>query len=161
MAVWYATIVPLIVEANIPFDSFRSFDIDSSVWKIAEIFNKDLVLDNWKFKASTKDIKEINYNVNKYITIKSNGDEEQLKDSPDTIINTSCEHIDNFSEWYDKIPKGKLLILQSNNFFDVKEHVNCVHNLDEFADMSPMNNLLYEGKLELEKYTRYMRIGYK
>tara|TARA_B100000900_G_C20597966_1_gene724214 strand:- start:912 stop:3644 length:2733 start_codon:yes stop_codon:yes gene_type:complete len=158
---WYATIVPLIVEANIPFDSFRSFDIDSSVWKIAEIFNKDLVLDNWKFKASTKDIKEINYNVNKYITIKSNGDEEQLKDSPDTIINTSCEHIDNFSEWYDKIPKGKLLILQSNNFFDVKEHVNCVHNLDEFADMSPMNNLLYEGKLELEKYTRYMRIGYK
>ena len=44
--------------------------------------------------------------------------------SPDTVINTSCEHIENFNEWYDKIPKGKIVILQTNNYFDF-EHVNC------------------------------------
>ncbi len=84
-----------------------------------------------------------------------------ITESADTVINTSCEHIENFSKWYDLIPDGKLVVLQSNNFFDVEEHVNCVSNIKEFAEMTPMSNVLYEGELPLDKYTRYMRIGYK
>ena len=51
----------LFQERGIQFDKIRSFDIDPDVWKIAEIFNKDLVLDNWKFKAQTKNILDIDY----------------------------------------------------------------------------------------------------
>jgi len=158
---WYATVVPMIEEAGINFDKIRSFDIDPKVWKIAEVFNKDLVLDDWKFKATTQDIHDINYNVHKYETVKSNGDIETLKDSPDTIINTSCEHIENFDGWYNKIPAGKLVCLQSNNFKEIDEHVNCVTDSHHFEKMAPMSKVYYTGELQLEKYTRYMRIGFK
>jgi hypothetical protein len=158
---WYATIVPMFVENGIKFTKVRSFDIDPDVWKIAETFNKELLLDSWKFKAQTKDIMDIDYVETTYETVKGTGDVEVLKDTPDTIINTSCEHIPNFAEWYAKIPDGKLLVLQTNNYFEIEEHVNCVSNIKEFAEMTPMSNVLYEGELPLDKYTRYMRIGYK
>ena len=157
---WYATIVPMLVENNIRFNLIRSFDIDPTVWTIAETFNKPL-LDGWKFKAQTKDIMDIDYTRNVYTTIKSNGETEELKDVPDTIVNTSCEHISNFAEWYDKIPAGKLVILQSNNYFEVDDHVNCSADLDAFSKSAVMDNVLYEGELQLEKYTRFMKIGYK
>jgi len=157
---WYATIVPMLSEANIKFDKIRSFDIDDSVWKIAETFNKHLQ-EGWRFKAQTKDIMDINYLVDDYTTVKGNGDIEKCKDSPDTIINTSCEHIEKFEEWFAKIPKGKLIILQSNNYFELPEHVNCVKDSLHFAEMAPFSKVLFTGELELEKYTRYMRIGIK
>jgi len=158
---WYATIVPMFVENKIKFNAVRSFDIDPTVWTIAETFNKSLLLDGWKFKAQTKDIMDIDYTRHVYNTVKSNGNIEQLKDSPNTIINTSCEHIPNFAEWYAKIPDGKLVILQSNNYYSVEEHVNCVKDIEEFSVMAPMSTTLYQGELELEKYTRFMKIGYK
>ena len=158
---WYATIIPMFVENNIKFNSVRSFDIDPTVWTIAETFNKLLVLDNWKFKAQTKDIMDIDYSRHIYNTVKSNGSIEELKDSPDTIINTSCEHIEKFVEWYNMIPSGKLVILQSNNYYEIEEHVNCVKDIEEFNSIAPMTNLLYSGELQLEKYKRFMLIGYK
>ena len=69
--------------------------------------------------------------------------------------------MNNFEEWYAKIPSGKLVVLQSNNFFEVEEHINCATDLDDFSKMTPMEHVYYKGELELEKYTRYMRIGYK
>jgi hypothetical protein len=150
----------MLVENNIRFNLIRSFDIDPTVWTIAETFNKPL-LDGWKFKAQTKDIMDIDYTRNVYTTIKSNGETEELKDVPDTIVNTSCEHISNFAEWYDKIPAGKLVILQSNNYFEVDDHVNCSADLDAFSKSAVMDKVLYEGELQLEKYTRFMKIGYK
>ena len=77
------------------------------------------------------------------------------------MINTSCEHITNFSTWYNNIPANTILVLQSNNFYEVEEHKNCVNDLEEFDDMTPMQETYYKGKLELDKYTRYMKIGYK
>ena len=158
---WYATLVPMIQEANLKFNKIRSFDLDKNVWTIAEIFNRPLVTDDWRFKAQTLDIHEIEYNDFHYSTIKSDGSIEQCKDSANTIINTSCEHIENFGEWYDKIPKGKLICLQSNNYVAIDEHVNCVSSLEEFAKQTPMSELLFEGELDLGKYKRFMRIGYK
>ena len=52
-------------------------------------------------------------------------------------------------------------VLQSNNYFDVDEHVNCSHSLDEFAFQTPMQRVWYEGELELGHYKRFMRIGIK
>ena len=60
-----------------------------------------------------------------------------------------------------KIPKDKLVILQSNNYFEIKEHVNCSSSLKEFSKSAPMQKTLYEGELDLGKYTRYMKIGHK
>ena len=158
---WYATLATMLFESNIKIDKIRSFDIDKNCVDIAEVFNKPWVMKDWQFKASIQDIHNIDYNMHTYSVKRSDGSSLNLTDSPDTIINTSCEHIHNFNEWYAKIPDGKLVVLQSNDYFDVEEHVNCVNNVYELKEMAPMTTLLYMGMRELPKYTRFMLIGYK
>lgn len=158
---WYATLSTMLFESNIKVDKVRSFDIDPSCVSIAETFNKPWVMEDWKFQASVEDIHNINYNSHTYTVSRSDGTLCSLTDSPDTIINTSCEHISDFSTWYNSIPKGKLVVLQSNNYFEVDEHVNCVVDNNDFARMAPMTQELYAGHLDLEKYTRFMRIGFR
>lgn len=160
---WYATLATMLFENDFDIDCIRSFDIDESCVEIAEVFNKPWFVDNWKFKAITEDIKNINYFGHQWQmwSNKNNRLSNPISDTPDTIINTSCEHIDNFAEWYDKIPYGKLVILQSNNYFDVKEHVNCSNDIDEFKAQAPCNEYLFTGTLDLGIYKRFMIIGIK
>jgi len=168
---WYATLATMLFESGIKIDKIRSFDIDANCANIAETFNKKWFIDDWRFKASTIDIMDFEWSEkpapsdstigNFYYMTEAKGKQVQMKDCPDTIINTSCEHIHNFKEWYANIPEGKLVVLQSNDYFDVEEHVNCVNNVYEFKKMAPMTTLLYMGMRELPKYTRFMLIGYK
>jgi hypothetical protein len=158
---WYSTLATMMFEKELNIEKIRSFDIDPSCVDIAERFNKPWVMEGWKFKATTKDILSIDYIKDRYTVAKSDGTTEQLSDSPNTVINTSCEHIENFSTWYNKIPKGTLIVLQTNDYFEIKDHVNCSVDLTAFEAQTPMTECLYEGALELPKYTRYMRIGYR
>ena len=160
---WYATLATMLFESDIKLDKVRSFDIDPSCVDIAETFNKPWFMDQWRFKSITQDIMDINYKEHAWQSWSNanNRMSKTITDTPDTIINTSCEHIENFAEWYAKIPAGKLVILQSNNFTEVEEHVNCYNSLEDFSDDTPMTIILYEGELELEKYTRFMKIGIK
>lgn len=158
---WYATLATMLFESNINVDNVRSFDFDPSCVSIAKVFNKPWLRDDWKFQASVANILDIDYNSHTFAVTRSDGTSCNITSAPDTIINTSCEHILDFDKWYKRIPSNKLVILQSNNYFEVDEHVNCVVDEDEFDKMAPMSNVLYTGELELEKYTRFMRIGYK
>lgn len=158
---WYATLATMIFENGIKVNKIRSFDIDPTCWKIAETFNKPWVKEDWKFKSSTSDIFNIEYDQHTYNVNRADGTVCELTDSPDTIINTSCEHIDNFSKWYNLIPDGKLVILQSNDYFSVEEHVNCSKSISQFSKSCPMRETLFEGELFLPEYTRFMKIGYK
>jgi hypothetical protein len=158
---WYAVLAVMLFENNINLKKIRSFDMDISTVDIAEVFNIPWVADDWKFKAVHHDILEINYEGHIYNVKRTDGTSCKLHDVPDTIINTSCEHIENFKQWYDKIPNGKLLILQANDFLEVEEHSNCYGSITEFGIATPMSVVLFEGVLPLEKYNRFMRIGYK
>ena len=159
---WYGTLATMLFESKkIHLDKIRSFDIDPTCWQIAESINKPWVMNEWQFKSTTQDIHDINFSEHTYSTLRSNGTERELFDSPNTIINTSCEHIENWSDWWNKIPKGKMCILQSNNYTDLAEHINCVKNTDHFKSIAPMTTNLYEGDLNLGKYIRYMIIGIK
>ena len=160
---WYATLATMLFQSNIKLLNVRSFDIDDTCVDIAETFNKPWFVDQWRFKSITQDIMDVDYDEHtwQYWSNANNRMSYPIVDSPDTIINTSCEHIANFTAWYDKIPDGKLVVLQSNNFFEVEEHVNCVNSIEEFAVKAPMQNILYSGELEFPKYKRFMLIGYK
>jgi hypothetical protein len=158
---WYGTLAGMMFEQiSKKFKVIRSFDIDPNCARIAESINKTWVKDNWRFKASTLDILQMDYPTT-HVTYRANGSSLELTENPDTIINTSCEHIENFSDWFEKIPKTTLLILQSNNFYDIQEHVNCVDALETFQKQTNMSSLIYEGELDLGNYKRFMRIGYK
>ena len=158
---WYATLSTMMFEAGLKIFKLRSFDIDPTCVAIADRFNKPWEIDQWRFKAVTADILNLNYSETTYEVYKPDGSSSSFTDIPDTIINTSCEHIPNFDQWYAKIPEGKLLILQTNNYFEIEDHINCSANLEEFRAQCPMQEVMFAGKLALDKYTRYMLIGRK
>ena len=81
---------------------------------------------------------------------------------PYLIINTSCEHInqEQYLEWLSNVPKSSTVVLQSNNYFELDEHINCSKNLEEFVKKSNLKVDVAET-LSFEKYDRYMIIGKK
>jgi hypothetical protein len=158
---WYAILALMLFESGTKIDKIRSFDRDLDCESLAELFNRPWVIDQWKFKASTMDVLDINYHGQTYTVRRNDGGSEELYDVPDTIINTSCEHIEEFRFWYEQIPEGKLVILQNNDYKDIPDHVNYCRDLEDFSTQTPMQQCLYQGELALDKYTRFMRIGYK
>ena len=52
----------------------------------------------------------------------------------DIVICTSCEHLKQevIDDMLERIKKGALVILQSNNFYKIKGHINCRKNLEDF-----------------------------
>lgn len=158
---WYGTLATMMLQSGLTIEKIRSFDIDENTEEIAEIFNRPWVIDSWKFKPVVQDIHDINFDEHSYIVSKGQGDFEALWDTPDTVINTSCEHIENFEQWYNKIPSGKLVVMQCNDYLEIEEHVNCHETLESFAKQTPLDVELYSGELQLSKYKRFMRIGYK
>ena len=169
---WYATLATMLFESDIEVDRIHSFDLDPSCQKIAETFNNPWYLDNWRFKATTGDIRDFNYttmpapsdgSIGNYY-FKTNVDEREIETrlNPDTFINTSTEHIVDFTSWYRRnIPFDKLVIVQGNNYHDLEEHVNTHESLQSFSEQCYMRTVLFEGELALPEYTRYMKIGYK
>lgn len=158
---WYATLATMLFESGLKINKIRSFDIDPTCIDIAKVFNKPWVMQDWKFQNSTEDIMNINYSIHTYNVFRSNASQISLTDSPNTIINTSCEHLTDFIGWYSKIPTGKLVVIQANDFHEVEEHVNTYGTIEEFSASAPMTTVLYEGELELSKYKRFMKIGYR
>ncbi len=75
------------------------------------------------------------------------------------VINTSCEHMNN--DWFDNLPDGTLVVLQTNDYFENKQHSNCCNNLADAKDKYPMQSYFYEGKIDTRLYNRFMLIGVK
>lgn len=155
---WYAT---LLLDQRLSFNQCISFDIDPTCKKPAEIIHRKLLMDGWKFLAFTQDMFDLNYTHQPLTVTRANGTTVDIAVSPNTVINTSCEHIENFARWWEMIPVGKLIAVQSNNGFGIPGHVNCSASLSEFAKLTPMSCVRYEGEKEMPKFSRYMRIGYK
>lgn len=160
---WYGTLAVMLFESGIKIDKIRSFDIDSTTVDIAETFNKPWFTDQWRFKALVENIYNINYETHtwQYWSNANNRMSYPITDVPNTIINTSCEHLEDFIGWYNKIPYGKLIVIQANDYHEVEEHVNTYNTLEEFSATAPMTTTLYEGELKLPKYTRFMKIGFR
>ena len=158
---WYG-LLPffLLNDKDFSIKQVFNFEIDPLSVSISEDLNRKSVKNNWKFKATLKDILKLNYQRADFKTLKASGEPQRLLVSPETVINTACEHIPHFEKWWRLLPKNKRIILQSNDFFESKDHVNCVSSLQEFKKQAPLD-LIYEGELHLEKYTRFMLIGYK
>ncbi len=79
----------------------------------------------------------------------------------DLLINTSCEHLAEFGRWYERVPAGQRLVLQSNDYFACDQHVNCVADLAAFRAQAPMQEVLFAGERRMRRYVRFMLIGRK
>jgi hypothetical protein len=78
----------------------------------------------------------------------------------DIIICTSCEHItDNvINDFIAKKKPNTLVLLQSNNYYYITEHINCKQNCEEFTKKINLK-ILEQHTLNLEKYDRFMLVG--
>ena len=89
--------------------------------------------------------------------------EKELKNS-EILINTSCEHLNQQTIYdiIDKTDRGTLIVLQSNNYHKIQEHINTVKDLQEFVSQYQshlINIQMYEK--DFLDYKRFMIIGIK
>ncbi len=152
---WYGVLGALILHDD-RFKEARitSFDRDPNCAPIAKSLNA-VSFELGLFRTVTADILDISYGETAVTVV------DVQFTPPDILINTSCEHLDNFSFWFEKLPSDGLLVLQSNNYTSEPEHVNCVDDLNSFKAQAPLSQTLYAGSFEFDKYTRFMLIGYK
>ena len=145
---WYGiTSFLLKSRGKINISTIRSYDIDPACESIADMINENWVYQKWQFKAHTIDCSTL---------VPTSG-------NPELIINTSTEHFDSM-DWWHNIPKGTYVAIQGNN---MKHDNHVVHSesLDDFCYKYPLDNVLYQGKLEFSypdwSFTRFMQIGIK
>ena len=100
------------------------------------------------------------------VNYKTNDIEKQDPKDADILICTSCEHItdDQILTWIKRKKQDSLIVLQSNDYFQIEDHINCKLSLSQFSssitkkakkkkiDLRVINS--YE--LEMPRYTRFM-----
>jgi hypothetical protein len=147
---WIGTLASMLFNSSIHINKIRSIDLDPWCESVADTLNKTHEMNDWRFKAVTADMATYEY---------------QTDIRPTIVINTSAEHVTQaiYDRWYDRIPSGTLVAVQSNDFqdLDTGEHIRCSTNLEEFKIMNKVENEYYCGELPTNQYTRYMAIWRK
>jgi hypothetical protein len=164
MAGWFGQIKG-IYDTRLIYTKMRIAELDRNACETSDyIFNLSN-LENYKVKSVNADINNLVLHKNGY-----EWDVENFKENtkysekflPNLIINTSAEHMT--EEWYNQIrfkemESNPIVAIQSNNLFDIPEHINCVHSIDHMKKKFPMKEVLFEGELQLKGYKRVMLIG--
>ncbi len=139
----------LLHDRRFAIERVVSIDIDPRCAPVAESLNATHARAG-KFEARTADMLELDY---------SRACERGAR--ADLVINTSCEHLPAFDRWYGRVPDGQLLVMQSNDYFACREHVNCVADLAAFKAQAPLRETLFAGERRMRRYVRFMLIGRK
>ena len=139
---WNGVLASILFNSNIAAQHITSVDIDPVCEDIANTVNKRHEIQG-KFSAVTADMCEYTNNA-------------------DVVINTSCEHVtqEQYEQWLSNQPDAAIFVIQSNNYFDLPEHIRCATDADDFMRMSKVKPL-WRGEFETPMYTRYMIIGKK
>jgi hypothetical protein len=145
---WYGVVNFILqLRSNINVEKFRSIDIDSTACENADLLNKSWVWQSWQFKSICDDANTFSYSSAEF----------------NTVINTSIEHIEGH-QWFDRIPKSSLVVLQSNNMAH-DDHCHNHSSLGDFQSEFAISQVLFAGE-KLFKYPnwsfkRFMIIGVK
>ena len=139
---WNGVLASILFNSRLPLNSITSVDIDPVCKDIACTVNRRYEIER-KFNAVTAD-------MCKYTQ------------PADVVINTSCEHVtqEQYEQWLSNQSDDALFVVQSNNYFELEEHVRCATDIDDFMHMSKIKPY-WRGEFETPKYTRYMIIGKK
>ena len=141
---WNGVLASLLFQSNIKIDKIVSIDIDPSCKEVSNTMNK--------IEEMSGRFKSVTCSMEKY----------QYEFFPDIVINTSCEHITQevYMQWLQNIPYNSLIVLQSNDYFELKEHIRCAHDIEDFEDQSNIR-VFSKLTLTLPKYNRFMLIGFR
>lgn len=139
---WYGTMSIVLKKCGIEFKKVINVDIDK---KHIEVSDRLLSALNFNHQCIHKDANTLNYT--------------QL-DKNSLIINTSTNDIDG-ETWFDRIPEGTLVALQSRNNVDTPNY----QTLEELDKEFFLTDTLFLDELNVEdpetQYQRFMKIGIK
>ena len=133
---WYGNMSILLAKSDIQYDHIVNVDKDHKVVRGAQRIARILHIDD-RIEPMVKDANRLNY--------------RQL-DEDGLVINTSCHDMANRG-WFDHIPQGVLVALQSRDDVD--------HDLDQYD----LSRTLYQGSRSARdpetRYRSVLRIGVK
>ena len=141
---WYGNLgVLLALDPVIKYKQLINVETDPEFLQASKRIHNHLGMGNTEYML--KDANDLDY--------------RQL-DTDGVVINTSLTDMQGQS-WFDRIPAGTLVVLQSRD----NDPGNEAHSTQDIIDRFPLSEIIYDGKLELQdpetKYTRYMVIGVK
>jgi len=133
---WYGNMSILLAKSNIQYDHIVNVDQDAAVVRGAHRMARILKIDD-RIEPMVKDANRLDY--------------RQL-DQDGLVINTSCHDMDNRG-WFDHIPAGVMVALQSRD------------DVDDDLSAYDLSQTLYQGSRSAEDpetdYTSLLRIGVK
>jgi len=133
---WYGNMSILLAKNNIQYDHIVNVDRDASVVRKAQRIARILKIDD-RIEPMVKDANKLDY--------------RQL-DPDGLVINTSCHDMAN-QGWFDHIPAGVMVALQSRD------------DVDDDLSSYQLSNILYQGSRSAQdpetRYTSILRIGIK
>lgn len=149
---WYGISAFLLLTRGVMnIEAARSFDVDPECEKIADKLLNNWVWQKWKFKSYTKDCNTLSYKTSEY------------GPTPTMVVNTACEHFET-KDWYNNIPAGTKIALQSNNM-ENEDHFGHISSITQMQEMYPLSNTLFTGEKTFNypdwSFTRFMLIGIK
>jgi hypothetical protein len=164
MAGWFGQL-KAIYEKQCTYAKMRIIELDRTACETSDYLFNLSNLENYKVKSVNADINNLVLHKNGYEwTVENFRDATKYSEKflPDLIINTSAEHMK--EDWFFQIKFKELesdpvVAIQSNNLFDIEEHINCVHSVEHMKKKFPMREIFYEGELQLKGYKRVMLIG--
>lgn len=148
----------MILDTRLRFENIRSFDINGSCQFLAdEMMSKELLAD-WRFKATTQDLFNIDYAENLFQVRLQNGQlSEPHTEIPGTIINTNISYLRNYKDWFKMIPDMRRLVLVG----ETGDVPRPFASSQSFNKQFPMNFELYTGVITFNDKQYYLKIGHK
>ena len=133
---WYGNMSILLAKSNIQYDHIVNVDKDVAVVRQAHRIARILNIHD-RIEPMVKDANRLNY---------------QQLDQDGLVINTSCHDMDNRG-WFDHIPAGVIVALQSRD------------DVDDDLSAYDLSQTLYQGKRSARdpetRYQSLLRIGVK
>jgi hypothetical protein len=157
---WYATVAQHIFQ-KFEVKNYYNLEVDPGCIDIADDFNYEQIA-GWQFKSVQQDVGNITWKDDDSFDVKIENRSNNLVTTnvkPDLIINTSCEHMK--EDWFNNIPTGTIVCLQTNDYFENEQHSNCCRDLSDAIDKYPMSEVYYSGEIDTHLYKRFMIIGKK
>jgi hypothetical protein len=141
---WYGNLgILLALDPVIQYKKLINVETDPEFLRVSERIHDHLGMGNTEYML--KDANDLDYS--------------QLgRDG--VVINTSLTDMQG-QAWFDHIPEGTLVALQSRDH----DPGNAAHSTQDIIDRFPLSEIIYDGELDLQDpettYTRYMVIGIK
>lgn len=130
---WYGNIIIPLLDRFVSYKEINFYELDAQALYIA----KNIYFPN-RF-----DIKWISGDATKI----------EIQGNDKLTINTSCEHMIPLN-----ITRG-YVALQSNDYADIEDHLNCVNSTQELAEQYNLSKILFQTTQDYIDYNRFTVIG--